>query len=210
VAKREAGKDRRRSKRYRRRFKVRIWWEDLESIAFTGDVSATGAMLETNLPLELGTRLHLEVDLNGQPHFAECVVTRKRTYPRQARGMFKPGVGVRFVSLMEAVRGLSEEQEAPAAEAQPVSIPMEVDLREPEKLQEAYDQDLKHGGLRVLTTEIPEFDSVVTVPVWLPEPHGRIDCEGTVVKTFEDPPGFALRLSDVDQVRLRVLEILRG
>ena len=75
-------------------------------------------------------------------------------------------------------------------------------------LQLAYDRDIKHGGLRVYTAEHFAIDTDVSVPVQLPEPHGAIDCLGTVVKTFED--GFALRLREVDPVRERISEILRG
>ena len=89
-------------------------------------------------------------------------------------------------------------------------LPMEVDLRDPQRLAEVYEEDVKHGGLRVRTTEVPDIDADVVVPLLLPDPHGSIDCSGTVVKTLDELPGFALRLHDVDAVRARLIEIIRS
>ena len=59
------------------------------------------------------------------------------------------------------------------------------------------------------TPEEPELDSEVVVPLILPPPHGQIECRGTVVKLNQDPPGVALRIAEVDQVRGRLIAIIR-
>ena len=237
-------------------------------MGFTQDISETGLLVETPRDLELGARIHLEVTGDNLAFFANGVVVRKKQYPRQARSLFKPAMGVRFEKLTEALehakaagkakpvprqekpdaagkstgkapvervakkaqpaeaaqaeKPVEQETDPPPAAKQTVPVkgdapvyetthlPMEVDLRDPQRLAEIYEEDVKHGGLRVRTTEAPGIDEDVVVPVLLPEPHGRIDCVGTVVKILDDLPGFALRLHDIDAVRARLIEIIRG
>ena len=130
------------------------------------------------------------------------------------------------MSLTEAIRGekegdtrsrleVREDDTPPRTETTETtetteSVPPIVDLRERAELESAYDKDIKYGGLHVHTTVIPELSGDVSVPVLLPDPHGEIECRGTVVKIFEDPPGFAMRLTEVDAVRARLIEIIRG
>lgn len=215
---------RRQGRRLRRRLPVRFWWGDeLEGHGFTNDISGSGMLIETNKAVEIGQRLHAEVDVEGSPFFVECVVVRRKVYPRHAQSMFRPIAGVRFVTLAEE---LAEQDDSPesqtelattvptrprreAAEPKAMVLP-QVDLRDPAQLREIYERDIKHGGLQVRTTELPEIYSEFAVPVFLPAPHGEIDVSGTVVKLFDDPPGFAMRLAEVDAVRARILEILRS
>jgi Tfp pilus assembly protein PilZ len=190
--------------------KVRWWARDIEGRGFTVDVSNSGLLIETGRPIEIGTRLHLEVGLTDDlPYFTECVVARKRTYPPQARALFKPAVGVRFVTMNEAVREITERDgEEGLGTQEQVHVPLMVDLRDFDHLEAVYERDIKHGGLMVETTELPELNSEIELPIWLPEPHAMIQCRGEVVKLFDDPPGLALRLEDLDLVRARVKEIL--
>ena len=246
-----ARRDKRRAERQRKRLTVRFWWDDLEGSGFTQDVSESGLLVETSKDLELGTRVHVELTGDNLAFFANAVVVRKKQYPRQARSLFKPALGLRFEKITEALQHARDAEErkpaepqekpeaageatgkparkraakskrsgAPAAQkpaaqdADPVyetkHLPMEVDLRRPERLAEIYEEDVKHGGLRVRTTEIREIDSEVVVPVLLPEPFGSIACSGTVVKIMEELPGFAIRLDDIDAVRARLIEIIR-
>jgi hypothetical protein len=223
----KSGKDRRKSKRFRKRAKIRFWWADFEGTGFTSDISDTGLLIETNKPIEIGSRLNIEVTHGEDSFFGTVVIVRQKTYPRQARSMFKPALGARFLKITE-VMGVSAEQELkdepgaeevaeqqevqeePAPPPVPEDIPLLVDLREHETLAEIYERDVKHGGLRVITTEIAELQSDIEVPVLLPEPHGQIICTGLVVKLFEDPPGFSVHLDDVDAVRARLIEIMRS
>ncbi len=202
--------ERRRTKRYRRRMKVRWWADDIEGNGFTVDVSSSGLLIETGRPIAIGTRLHLEVRLTDEiPYFSECVVARKRTYPPQARALFKPAVGVRFVSINEAIKELTAKggEESVGTQEQ-VHVPLQADLRDFDHLEAVYERDIKHGGLMVETTELPDLNSEIELPVRLPDPHGTIQCRGEVVKLFDDPPGLALRLEEIDLVRTRVKEIL--
>lgn len=208
----ERSSDRRKNKRYKRRMKARWWTDASEGTGFTVDASNSGLLIETGRPIEIGSRMHLELGLNQEvSFFAECLVVRKRTYPPQARALFKPAVGVRFVGLNEAVRELDERDgEASVGTQEQVHVPLQADLRDRHHLAAVYERDIKHGGLMVETTELPEWNSEIELPVLLPEPHGMIRCRGIVVKLFDDPPGIALRLEDIDEVRGLIIEILRA
>ena len=195
-------KERRASERQRRRLKVRLWNDELEGTGFTAEVSRTGLRVETDATIEAGARLHVELTLpDGSAFFAEALTVRKKKYPRHARSVFRPSLALEFLRLDECLD--PEEREAPAPEPKP----LRVDLRTLEALRSAYEKDIKHGGLLVPCDEKPELDSELRVPVLLPEPHGEIECAGTVVRVNEN--SFALRLTEVDMVRARVLEIIR-
>lgn len=208
------GKERRKNKRFRKRLKVRYWWKDFEGTGFTTDISDTGLLIETSKTIEIGTRVHIEVSYDDESFFGDVIIVRQKIYPRQARSLFKPALGARFLKVTEVVGLGGTKAKAAAAPEQappvPDHIPMQVDLRDAETLAEIYERDVKHGGLRVVTTEMPELQSDVEVPVLLPEPHGEIVCRGLVVKLFEDPPGFSVHLEDVDAVRARLVEIMRS
>ena len=202
----------RRSRREKRRLKVRFWNDEFEATGFTADVSETGIFLVTTQSLDAGTRLHLELEVGDETYLTEGVVVRRKNYPRYARAMYNSGVGVRFVGLGEALTRAGGSEEAPeeTAPQEAVEEAMCVDLRDLEELREVYERDVKHGGLLVCTAERPELNSEVVVPLLLPEPNGQIECAGTVVKYNDSPPGIALRLTEVDLVRTRLLEIIRS
>jgi CheY-like chemotaxis protein len=64
------------------------------------DVSSTGAFVETEAPLPLGSRLELSLDIDGQPVRVSAEVVRV-----QEPGWGRPGgVGVRFVDFAPGVQ----------------------------------------------------------------------------------------------------------
>ena len=195
--------ERRRSQRQRRRLDVRFWNDEFEGRGFTTNVSNKGLLIETSKTLQLGQRFHLEIILPETSFFAEVVVVRRKVYPPQARSMFKPTVGFRFVGIREVVKSILSPDVAA------MGAGLRVDLSDPARLAEVYERDIKYGGLLVSTPEEPELDSEVVVPLILPPPHGQIECRGTVVKLNQDPPGVALRIAEVDQVRGRLIAIIR-
>ncbi len=196
--------DRRRSQRHRRRLDVRFWNDRMEGRGFTTNVSNKGMLIETSKTLQRGERFHLEIRLPEASFFAEGVIVRRKAYPPHARSMYKPCVAVRFVGLREVIRSITAGQPAPDEGL------LKVDLSEPAKLAQVYERDIRYGGLLVHAEERPELDSEVVVRVVLPAPHGQIECRGIVVKLTDDPPMVALRLTEVDQVRGRMIEIIRS
>jgi Tfp pilus assembly protein PilZ len=199
--------DRRRTRRVRQRLKLRFWAEGVEGRGFTHDLSLTGMLIETTSAVEIGRRMHVEVELPDQAsYFTEVVVVRKKVVPRQAQSMYKPGLGVRMIGLVEALKGATSPRLADAEAAKVLRL----DLRERKVLQEVYDRDVKHGALTVETPHLPEVDDVVSVTLQLPEPHGSIEVIGIVVSQAPELPGFGMMIEDIDQVRARLLEILRS
>ena len=200
--------DRRGARRVRQRLKLRFWNDRLEGRAFTHDLSVTGLLIETTTAVEIGTRLHLELDLPDESsYFCEVEVARKKVIPRHAQSMYKPGLGLRVVGLVEAL----EEQADPKSRKGPAPRDsLEIDLRDRSVLQEIYDRDVRHGALCVETSHAPSSDDVVSVTLHLPEPHGSIEVVGVVVSQDPELPGFGMMVEDIDLVRARLLEILRG
>lgn len=200
--------DRRRARRVRNRLKLRFWADGLEARGFTHDVSVTGLLIETTAAVEIGTRLHVELELpDDYRYFGEVMVVRKKVIPRQAQSVYKPGLGVRMIGLVEA---LKEATSPRSVDAQAPPSVLRVDLRDRRALQEVYDRDVKHGALKVETPRIPEPDDVVSVTLQLPDPHGSIEVIGIVVSKVPELPGFGMMIEDIDLVRARLLEILRG
>ena len=116
---------------------------------------------------------------------------------------------MRFVGLAEAVR-----EAIPAPEAEPAieldDGPLTLDLRDPADLENVYERDIKYGGVQIASLATPDVDEEVVVFVCLPDPHGPIECQGHVVKCTETPPTVAVRLVQLDQIRGRLLEIIRS
>ncbi len=211
---RSRGSERRRSKRRRRRLGVRFWNDEVEGSGFTRDISNTGLMIETTTPVDIGGRIHLELKLpDGEPYYAEGLVVRKKVYPRQAASLFKPGLGVKFVGMSEAIREVMRAQShrppSPLCD-DTTRDPGEllVDLREPDELRRVYDCDIRHGGVQIETPNMPPVNEEVSVVLLLPDPNGSITCLGSIVAHVDEPPGVGVRLQDVDQIRGRLLEII--
>lgn len=191
------------AKRHSMRVRVRYWGDGFEGTGHTKNISTSGMLLEVSRFLEPGTRVHLEITMDGEPFVCEATVARVKRVAAQLRIMVKQSIGLHFLPPEWAVLRIVGD----GADSD-LDGPLELDLRDYELLQDAYDRDIKHGGLRVYTSEKFGIDEDISVPVHLPEPHGTIDCLGTVVKLFED--GFALRLAEVDPVRERISQIPRG
>ena len=205
------GSERRRSKRRRRRLGVRFWSDEVEGSGFTRDISNTGLMIETTTPVDIGKRIHLELKLpDGEPYYAEGVVVRRKVYPRQASSLFKPGLGIKFVSLGEAIRAImrAESQRSPSDDTTRDPYELLVDLREPDELRRVYDCDIRHGAVQIQTPNMPPVNEEVSVVLLLPDPNGRITCRGSIVAHVDEPPGVGVRLQEADQIRGRLREII--
>lgn len=195
------GRERRRAERHRVRVRVRFWneAEGLEGTGVTTDLSDTGMFIETKTSVPLDTRLQLEVDLDSGKYTAVGTVARVLRAARNVQPIIKAGFGVRLVGLIEALEDAQVESEPEG---------LQVDLRSPEKLATVFMRDIKLGGLHVPTSTPPEPDSVVTVRLLLPSPHGAVEVDGTVLKVTTDPSGAALQLHDVDTLRTRLGQII--
>ena len=204
------------AKRHSKRVRVRYWGDGFEGTGHTKNISTSGMLPEVSRFLKPGTRVHLEITMDGEPLVCEATVARVKRVAAQLRIMVKQSIGLHFLppewAVLRIVGDGADETEAVDVVAHGADSdlggPIELDLRDYELLQDAYDRGIKHGGLRVYTSEKFGIDEDISVPVHLSEPYGTIDCLGTVVRLFED--GFALRLAEVDPVRERISQILRS
>jgi Tfp pilus assembly protein PilZ len=91
--------EKRRTRRYSRRLRVRFGPNDFTHAGFTGDVSATGLFVVTSAPVSIGNRLHVEVSADeSQKLFFEGVVARLTIVPAELRQVVKGGFGLRFLT----------------------------------------------------------------------------------------------------------------
>jgi Tfp pilus assembly protein PilZ len=197
-----ASADRRSNSRRRTRLRVRFWNDDVEGSGFTADVSDTGLFVQTSMKIDVGVRLHLEIELEKSSFFAEGVVARKRIFPQYARTHFKSGIGLRLVGLGEAIRHIQPEEPAAPQGG------LEVDLRDPGELRRIYDRDVMLGGLMVHSDDPPDVHQEVKVRLLLPDGREPLVVAGTVLHIMADLPGLALQITAVDQVRGKLKAII--
>ncbi|HPA94723.1 MAG: hypothetical protein GX178_02905 [Acidobacteria bacterium] len=156
--------ERRENRRYPRRLTVKFNRLATRTVhqGFTMNVSFSGLFLSTNVALERGERLRLEISHREREVVIEGQVARLVRVPLQLRQVRPQGVGVRFLSPVELVSELfptsatipaatallpEEEAEAfpepsPASEAVPDPLP-----EEPEVLEELEDlEELEEPG----------------------------------------------------------------
>lgn len=191
--------ERRQGVRKRARLRVRFWNEEIEGSGFTADISTGGLFLETGKKLTPRTRLHLEIELKSGSFYCEGVVARVLKASREVRPVIKPGVGIRFVGLLEAFHQLT---------AGPATNELEMDLRDPAKLATVYVRDIKRGGLYIPTDDPPAVDTTVTVRLVLPDPHPSIDARGVVIHVMSEPSGIGIQLLDIDDLRAQLGPII--
>ena len=95
-------KERRGSERRRCRVRIKFWNDEIEATGFTADISSRGLFVETSKTLSVGTRLHLELELETGSFSAEAVVARALNAPRTAQPVVQAGLGLRLLGITEA------------------------------------------------------------------------------------------------------------
>jgi hypothetical protein len=85
-----------------------------------------------------------------------------------------------------------------------------VDLRDREHLRFLYERDLCRGGLLMEPSQPVQLGEKVRVILRLPHGNGDIPVRGSVVSTFSNSREVGLILDEQKQIRLRILEILKG
>lgn len=193
--------DRRRAQRRRARLKLRFWNDQLDLVGYTSDVSSTGLFIETRKRVDAETRVHLEVYFKGRSFFAEGVVVRVLRLQMGAETVIKSGLGVRLLSLSEAVRTALAEQQS----GDRILI---LDVQTLADVQALVNRDIKRGGLFVPTPNPPGRDARVIVQISLPVPYESIETHGIVVHVGAQPTGAGVQLTEPDQLRAKLLTIL--
>jgi len=200
--------NRRGQDRTRARLAIRLWNERQETRGHTLDVSTSGIFVETAAPLEIGTRVHFEIQHPEGPFIGEAIVVRKKRVPSNLRSIVKPGVGLSLVPLTSLLsRGnAASRPAAPEAEA----TELQIDLSDSVSLAAVHAGELRGGVLFVPCASPPAVAAGVRVRVALPEPYGSLHWRGQVVQRCDQPSGVAVELADRNQVTGLVREILEA
>jgi hypothetical protein len=194
--------DRRSAKRSRARLPIRLWNERQQAHGHTLDVSRTGIFIETTAVLEIGARLHFEIQHPDGPFLGEGQVVRKKRVPQHLRTIVKPGVGLALVPLTALIR----RDETPTPTIGLHDLP--IDLSDPARLQRCLDGELQGGVLFVPCAAPPPVGATVHVQVKLPSPYDPLAWRGRVVQHGGQPQGAAVELADRAQVIALVREIV--
>lgn len=179
-----------------------MWNETLQGHGHTLDVSSTGLFVETAAAIEIGTRLHFEIQHPEGSFMGEACVVRKKKVPPRLRTVVKPGIGLALVPLTD----LLKREEAPTPSRPHFDLQM--DLSDPASLARTHAGELKGGVLFVACSAPPPVGAAVRIEVKLPDPYEALTWRGRVVQQSEAPPGVAVELTDRNQVAALVREIL--
>lgn len=150
--------EKRRHRRYAKRFRVRYGEKELDRTGFTGDVSATGMFVMTNHQPKLGTRMHAEVTLDPERHLVvEGVVARLAIVAPELRGVMKGGFGLRYLTgaelMAEMVPHLRDKTR------------LVLSYGSREAFVDAFEKELKRGGAFVWSTTEQKADTILALEI---------------------------------------------
>jgi hypothetical protein len=175
-------KEKRKHKRLSRRLKSRYGENELDHSAITGDVSASGAFIQSAHLPKLGTRLHMEfTSRDGFRAFVETVVARHVVVPVELRSIVKSGFGVRFVTFPELLPELLPELKS--------SSTVVVSYDTPLAFRAAWDAELHRGGVFLWSQTSPALNSLLTLQLELPYCSKRLTFDVRVVNIVTGPTG---------------------
>lgn len=150
--------EKRRHRRYAKRFKVRFGALDFTATGFTSDVSATGMFVVTSTMLNIGQRVHVEVTMNEKDKlFFEGAVARLTVVAPELRQIMKGGFGLRFLGASELVSEMVPHLKDKARIV--LSYPTEASYLK------AYEAELRRGGCFVWTTARYAEDTIVHLEI---------------------------------------------
>lgn len=179
--------EKRRSRRHGRRLKVRFGekGQGFTHSGITNDVSATGLFVLANQTPKPGTRLHVEVTLPGELLvFAEGVVARQVIVPPQLRQVVKAGFGLRYLTGAELMAEL-----VPALSTVRPDDPFLLRYEDETQLHEAFEKELRRGGVFVWSARAVTLNSIVTVTFDLVFLEKRLAFEARVVHAMPGAEG---------------------
>jgi hypothetical protein len=183
--------EKRRHRRYARRFRVKYGEKTLQHSGFTSDVSATGMFVVTTPVPKLGTRLHVEVTIdNERLLYFEGMVARMTLVAPELRSVMKGGFGLRFLTGAELM-----------AEMVPhLRDPNRLVLTYPtlESLTEAFEKELKRGGAFVWSEREVQVSSIVNLELDAQFAGRQLAFECRVVHVVPEPGRYGVGLMFLD------------
>lgn len=159
--------EKRKTKRYPRRFKVRYGEKGFAHTGLTADVSVGGAFIVTVQPPAPGTRLAVELTLGeGRLLHFEGMVARQTLVPPELRTIKKGGFGFRFLSYPELLGEMVPHLRDKSRFV--LTYPTKP------KFQQAWEKELSKGGLFLVLEAEHAAGATLTVELdfaYLPQHH---------------------------------------
>ncbi|MDY7231046.1 PilZ domain-containing protein [Hyalangium rubrum] len=164
--------EKRRHRRFKKRYTVRFGTEDLSQSGFTGDISKGGAFIVSNHLVPLDTRLHLQVQ-GDDGNFAlfEGIVQRHRMVPPELRQVEDGGFGVRFLYPGEVIADMVDTGKPS----------FELHFASAQQLRDTYERELRTGGTFVATDKVLRIQDKVQISLCLDFAGETLEHEATVV-----------------------------
>jgi len=185
-------KERRRHKRFKRRYMVRFGERELSHSGFTFDVSRGGAFIVSPYRPALDSHLHVQIFVDKETSvYFEATVRRHKVIPPELRSVDKGGFGVRFLMPDEVLANILVES----------GNRLEVVYATPAELKTAYDKEFRHGGVFVATEREFERGTDVSLAVRLEFAAQTYEFDASVVHVWLDtsqpgPRGVGLLVKD--------------
>jgi hypothetical protein len=183
--------EKRRHRRYARRFRVRFGEKGFTQTGFTADVSATGMFVVTASVPKLGMRVHVEVTMdNDRAMFFEGLVARMALVAPELRSVMKGGFGLRYLTGAELM-----------AEMVPhLRDPKRLVLTYPtaEALSDAYEKELRRGGAFVWSDREHVPNSIVSLEIDAAFSGRQLAFECRVVHVVPEPSRYGVALMFLD------------
>ncbi len=172
--------EKRRHRRYTRRFKVRFGEKTFTQTGFTSDVSATGLFVVTNATMHLNTRVHVEVNIDAERQlFFEGIVARLAIVSPELRQIMKGGFGMRFLTgaelMAEMVPHLKDKTRCVLTYATQAAF------------AESYEKELKRGGGFVWAEKSHPVNSIINLEIDAPFIGRLLAFEARVVHVMPGP-----------------------
>ena len=150
--------EKRRHRRYSKRFRVKFGEKALDRSGFTSDVSATGMFIVAQPVPKLNTRLHVEVAMeNERVLYFEGIVARMTLVAPELRSVMKGGFGLRFLGPAELMAEMVPHLRDPKR--------LVLSYGNAEALHDAYEKELKRGGAFVWSDREHQVNSIVNLEI---------------------------------------------
>jgi Tfp pilus assembly protein PilZ len=183
--------EKRRHRRYSKRFKIRFGEKLLTNNGFSGDVSATGMFVVTASGPKIGTRLHLEVTLDQERVlYFEVIVARLALVAPELRQVMKGGFGVRFLTPSEIVAEMVPHLKDPGR--------LQAAFPTQQSLLDSWERELKRGGMFLWSERQQQLNTIVTVEIDIPFAGRTLAFEARVVHVNPEAGRFGLGLMFLD------------
>lgn len=183
--------EKRRHRRYARRFRVKFGEKTLQQSGFTSDVSATGMFVVTQPVPKLGTRLHVEVSMdNDRMLYFEGMVARMALVAPELRSVMKGGFGLRFLTGAELMAEMVPHLRDPKR--------LVLAYGTAEALHEAYEKELKRGGAFVWSDREQAVSSIVNLEIDAQFSGRQLAFECRVVHVVPEPGRWGVALMFLD------------